>query len=175
MMRDPAVDVQPMGPADVPYVAALEAASFPTAATDVGPIALREERLHEELARPWTRGWVVRDGIGRAIAFLVAWHVADELHVLNVATDPAHRRRGAGMSLVAAAVEYARAEQVRHVRLELRRSNAPALRMYRSAGFFVVAVRRKYYPDDEDALDMDLVLDASGNVMPHQDEADPET
>ena len=59
-----------------------------------------------------------------------------------------------------------------HVRLEVRKKNDGALRLYRGAGFFVVALRRAYYPDGEDAVDMDLALDpVTGAVLPRADEA----
>jgi [ribosomal protein S18]-alanine N-acetyltransferase len=163
--------IDAMRETDVASVAALEALSFPTATTDVGPTKEREGRLREELARPWSHAWVVRDASDRAIAFLLVWHVADEIHVLNVATHPSHRRRGIGRSLVDATIEFARAKKATHVRLEVRRSNESALRMYRPAGFFVVAIRKSYYPDGEDAIDMDLLLDpGTGDVLRREDE-----
>jgi [ribosomal protein S18]-alanine N-acetyltransferase len=163
--------IDAMRDADVPSVAALEAISFPTASTDVGPPAEREARLREELARPWSHALVARNSVGRPVGFLLVWHVADEIHVLNVATHPSHRRQGIGGSLIEAAIELARSKRATHVRLEVRRGNAIALAMYRPLGFYVLAVRRSYYPDGEDAIDMDLILDpASGAVLPHDDE-----
>ena len=41
------------------------------------------------MAPPWARAWLVRPRSGGAPAgFLVAWHVADELHVLGIGVDP---------------------------------------------------------------------------------------
>jgi ribosomal-protein-alanine N-acetyltransferase len=160
-----------MRDADVPAVSALESLSFATAVADLGTLADRETRLRHELARSWSRAWVARDEGGVAIAFLLAWHVADEIHVLNVATHPSHRRRGIARSLVDTAIDFARSIQATHVRLEVRRSNVGALRLYRAAGFHVLAIRRDYYPDREDAIDMDLLLDPrTGAVIRGDDE-----
>jgi [ribosomal protein S18]-alanine N-acetyltransferase len=127
----------------------------------------------EELGRPWARIWTaLPSGDEAPAAFLVAWHVADELHVLNVATDPPMRRRGLARALMDEALVYAAGERVRIVLLEVRRSNRPAIKLYRGLGFTVLGVRPGYYADnDEDAIEMILALDpASGRVVPGKDE-----
>lgn len=112
-----------------------------------------------ELERAWSRVWAAREEGGAPLGFIVAWHVVDELHVLNVATASAARRRGIGSLLVREALEYARSNGVRLVLLEVRKSNEPAIRLYEKHGFVVTNVRAKYYSDnDEDALEMQLVL-----------------
>lgn len=68
-------------------------------------------------------------------------------------------------------VAYARQRRVKHVLLEVRRSNGPALALYRGFGFFAMGIRPRYYPDDEDAVEMVLLLDPNtGNVVLHRDE-----
>jgi ribosomal-protein-alanine N-acetyltransferase len=127
----------------------------------------------EELGRPWARAWAVRPAAGAApTAFLVAWHVADELHVLNVATAPPMRRRGFARALMDEALAYAAAERIRIVLLEVRRSNHAAIKLYRGLGFTALGVRPRYYADnDEDAIEMILALDPeSGRVLPGRDE-----
>jgi len=116
----------------------------------------------DELEKPWARVWVARDKQAiRAVGFLVAWHVVDELHVLHVATAMDVRRKGVGTALVAEAIAYARTNSVRLCLLEVRRSNDPAIRLYEKHGFVVEHVRPKYYSDnDEDALEMWLMLGA---------------
>ena len=129
--------------------------------------------VEEELGRPWARVWVARPAEGAPpAAFLVAWHVADELHVLNVATAPALRRRGFARMLMDEALAYAARERVRIVLLEVRRSNRAAIKLYRGLGFTALGVRPRYYADnDEDAIEMILALDPeSGRAMPGRDE-----
>ena len=126
-------------------------------------------QLRAELARPWARLWVAR-APDHAVAFLLAWHVADELHVLDVATHPELRRRGYARALMQQSLAYAREHAVRHVLLEVRRSNTPAIRLYRECGFFAMGIRKRYYPDDEDAIEMVLVLDERGEVERRKDE-----
>lgn len=129
-----------------------------------------------ELERPFTWAWAARveafEGERAWAGYIVTWLVADELHVLNVATDPSLRRRGVGRALLDQALVFARQRHVRLVLLEVRRGNLPAVRLYRSLGFFVMSLRRGYYANSgEDALEMALVLDPeTGEVVPSHDE-----
>jgi [ribosomal protein S18]-alanine N-acetyltransferase len=127
----------------------------------------------EELERPWSRVWAAWTASSDPpVAFVVAWHVADELHVLNIATAPAMRRRGLARALMAEALVYAAAQRIRIVLLEVRRSNRPAIKLYRGLGFTALGVRPGYYSDnDEDAIEMILSLDPStGRLLPGRDE-----
>jgi [ribosomal protein S18]-alanine N-acetyltransferase len=129
--------------------------------------------VEEELGRPWARVWSACPAEGAAPAgFLVAWHVADELHVLNVATTPPLRRRGIARALMDHALAYAASERVRIVLLEVRRSNRAAIKLYRDLGFTALGVRVAYYADNqEDAVEMLLALDPeSGRALPGHDE-----
>ncbi len=133
----------------------------------------QELDIDAELSRPWARIWTAREEpAAPVLAFLLAWAVADELHVINVATHPEHRRRGAARALLAELLTHARANQVRLVLLEVRRSNRAALSLYRSHGFSAIGVRRSYYADNaEDAIEMMLAIDPStGMVLPGRDE-----
>ncbi len=129
--------------------------------------------LEEEIARPWTRLWVAYEGNDRPASFLIGWHVADELHILNVATAAAARRRGLARTLLVQGLEYAALHHLRILLLEVRRSNAPAIALYKAMGFSISGVRRRYYADnDEDAIEMLLALDpVTGRVIPTPDEA----
>lgn len=144
-------------------IAAIDRASFPQPSVD----------LADELERPWARLWVARpDAAAPAAAFLLAWLVADELHILSIATHPSARRRGLARALLDHALATARERAMRLVLLEVRRSNRDAIRLYRSFGFRAMGVRPGYYADNrEDAIEMILVLDpATGEIQPGRDE-----
>lgn len=129
-------------------------------------------KLADELARTWSRVWVARLAGPEPVGFLVAWHVADELHVLTVATTERLRRRGVALALMDEALAYSRAHAIRIVLLEVRRSNRAAIKLYRKLGFTALGVRPGYYSDNgEDAIEMILGFDpATGAVVPGQDE-----
>lgn len=132
--------------------------------------------IASELSRPFTRAWAARipafEGDTAWVGYILTWLVADELHVLNVATEPSLRRRGVGRALVEQAVAFARQHRVRIVLLEVRRGNRAAIQLYRSFGFSVAGLRRGYYSDNaEDAIEMVLVLDPeTGEIVPSRDE-----
>jgi [ribosomal protein S18]-alanine N-acetyltransferase len=156
----PSVHIDAMKTGDLCAVAAIE-----------GATRMDEAQLKDELARTWARLWVAREDDGAVVAFLVSWHVADELHVLNVATREDRRRRGIGRALMNVVVAYARSHDIKHVLLEVRRSNGAAIALYRCVGFFAMGVRARYYPDDEDAVEMVLMLDpVTGAIVAHADE-----
>jgi ribosomal-protein-alanine N-acetyltransferase len=124
--------------------------------------------LEAELVREIALPWLIRAAPGGPpAAFLLAWSVADELHLLEVASHPDQRRRGFARALLAALMEYARANQKRLVLLEVRRSNLAAIALYESCGFAATGVRRGYYSDTgEDALEMRMTLDPeTGEVI----------
>jgi ribosomal-protein-alanine N-acetyltransferase len=132
---------------------------------------VQREQLYAELGRPWSRRWVARHDVDGVVGCALAWHVADELHVLNLATRSDRRRQGIGSSLMREMVAYARQNGIDHALLEVRRSNAPAIALYRAAGFFVTGIRARYYADDEDAVEMMLTLDpATGEAVVRPDE-----
>ena len=91
----------------------------------------------------------------RVLGYIVFWLVHDEVHVLNVATALEARRRGVGRALMEAAEESGRARGARLSTLEVRRSNAPAIALYRAIGYRQVGVRPNYYTEEhEDAIVM---------------------
>jgi ribosomal-protein-alanine N-acetyltransferase len=123
-----------------------------------------EQQLRHELANAWSVPLAAveggPEGGERMVGYAIVWVVHDELHVLNVATDPAHRRRGVGRALLNQVAELGRARACRLATLEVRRSNEPALALYQSLGYRQVGVRPRYYAEEgEDAILMTLDLD----------------
>ena len=146
----------------------LTLADFEAVSGILGPSGLHVDllaELHREIALPWV---LRRAASGPALAFLLAWSVADELHLLDMATHPEHRRQGHSRALLGALLGFARREHKRLVLLEVRHTNAPAISLYQSVGFEITGVRRGYYSDTaEDALEMRITFDPStGAVVP---------
>lgn len=147
---------------DAPRVAELAALG----GADVDPAA--------ELARVFAKLWVAKaDADAPALGFLLSWDAADEVHLVDVVTHPEARRRGVGRALLGALFAHAARARASMIVLEVRKSNAPALGLYRSAGFHVVGVRARYYRDGEDAVLMRADLDpTSGLVLARDDEVE---
>jgi ribosomal-protein-alanine N-acetyltransferase len=141
---------------------------------DLGPVVQIERRsfadawsveaLFGELQADAMRLPLVAEVQGEVAGYLMAWLVADQLHVLNIATDPDRLRRGVGTALLLEAARRARQRGAVEVTLEVRRSNYAALAFYRQHAFAQTGVRPRYYQDNgEDAIIMTaLCADLTG-------------
>lgn len=118
----------------------------------------REQNLREELVRTWGRLRVLRTPSGKVVGYVLFWHVTDEIHLLNIAVDPAERRHGHGRRLVEEVIAFGRSHGAVRVLLEVRVGNAPALALYDRLGFEEINRRMRYYDDGEDAIEMMLTL-----------------
>ncbi len=132
-------------PADLPAVLRIEAASF----SDPWPIdSLLTELRTDRMRRPLT---ALRDG--EVVGYLMAWKVAAEWHVINLAVATGERRSGVGTRLLDTSLAAAVAEGCTAATLEVRVGNAPALAFYERHGFKPLERRPCYYRDTgEDAL-----------------------
>ena len=135
---------------------------------------LLEDDLDEVLAieeasfsNPWSRqmfvwelqnvgvsyAYVLRTPEWRVAAFCTIWMVLDEIHINNVAVRPECRGQGVGQALLRFVLTLGGRLGARRATLEVRRSNAAALKLYERLGFRVAGSRRNYYSNPvEDAL-----------------------
>jgi ribosomal-protein-alanine N-acetyltransferase len=117
---------------------------------------------------PWTKG-NFRDSItagyecrvfelaGVIVGYGVLMAALDEAHLLNLSVAANWQRRGYGRMFLGYFMELARERGCDFISLEVRPSNLPAIRLYRSEGFREIALRRGYYPAErgrEDAVVM---------------------
>ncbi len=97
------------------------------------------------------------EGTSDVVGYLCLWLIGSEVHINNIAVDPARRRRGVGARLVRFALDWARGHSAQRVTLEVRASNHSAQALYRRFGFRAVGTRRNYYDrPKEDAVIMTL-------------------
>ena len=79
----------------------------------------------------------------------------DEASVTNVAVSPEFRKKGCGENLVVTAKEFAKEAGAECIFLEVRKSNEPALSLYKKLGFEELGIRKKFYEHPvEDAIIM---------------------
>jgi [ribosomal protein S18]-alanine N-acetyltransferase len=119
-----------------------------------------------ELAKPFSICLGAFDAESGALTgYAIISRYVDAWHVMNIAVVPQQRRRGVASALLDQLFELTAGEGRRGYTLEVRVSNAAAIKLYERAGFKPRGIRRGYYTDNrEDALIMwrDPVLLASG-------------
>ncbi|HVO47995.1 MAG TPA: ribosomal protein S18-alanine N-acetyltransferase [Steroidobacteraceae bacterium] len=147
----PDVQIRPMVESDVPEVVALERSAY---------------------TFPWSEG-IFRDClrvgyICRVVALrevIIGYGVmsvgAGEAHILNLCIGDTYRCRGVGRRLLDYLIDRGTAAGMSEAFLEVRPSNTAAIRLYQSAGFEQVGMRRGYYQavgGREDAAVLKLAL-----------------
>ncbi|QDE68384.1 ribosomal protein S18-alanine N-acetyltransferase [Myxococcus xanthus] len=145
--------IRQMMPEDLSAVMLLEQAAFKN--------PWSQDLLRRELQHEWSTILLVeeeREGDApELLGLAIFWIVHDEVHVLNVATAPKHRRRGVARAVMDEVLARGRAKRCSLATLEVRKSNEAALQLYRAFGFRPVGIRPNYYVDEgEDAVVMVL-------------------
>lgn len=98
----------------------------------------------------------VAKGYKKVVGYVVFWNLIDEIHLLDLAVHKDFRNQGIGRRLTKKVIETGRKKECRHVYLEVRKSNAAAMKLYSSLDFREVGIRKRYYDNGEDAVIMTL-------------------
>ena len=136
-------------------------------------VAAVEEAERECFSDPWTRvmifgafsseffvGFGAFDGKTLA-GFSIGTSVFDDAEIDDIAVRERSRRQGIGGELLRLTEEEAKRRGAIRAFLEVRVSNAAAIALYESKGYKKLHVRKKYYPDGEDAFVMSKRLFAA--------------
>jgi len=140
------VHIRPLRLDDLDAIELIEQRAYPT--------PWSRSMFASELAKPTSICLGAFDG-ERLVGYMINARYVDAWHVMNVAIDPHHRRRGVATALIERLFELTRDDERRGYTLEVRVSNEGAIRLYTRLGFEARGVRRGYYTDNrEDALIM---------------------
>lgn len=151
MAPSPSFYIEEIKPDDLDEIVAIEQVSFPT------PWPRKVFELELKSPRSYKRVSKIN---GTVVGYIVAWRIHDEVHILNLAVHPQHRRKGIGRGLLNECLLHFSREGIKSAILEVRVRNKEAIRLYEKTGFRSIGFRRKYYSDTgEDALVMKLNMD----------------
>lgn len=121
---------------------------------DCSAVAELEKKI---FSQPWSeQGFVdalsmeqniflVAEGEGKVCGYIGMYQSLDEGEITNVAVAPEKRNAGIGRMLMQAALEEAEKHGIVQVVLEVRVSNAPAIRLYEQCGFVNCGIRKGFY------------------------------
>jgi [ribosomal protein S18]-alanine N-acetyltransferase len=112
-------------------------------------------------------GWVAEEH-AVVVGFLAARRAGSDLEILNFAVRADARRLGIGTSLLREALAWGQRFHAEKALLEVRVSNAAALRFYERYGFHTAGRRPRYYAAPiEDALLLTAeIASLAGNMQP---------
>jgi ribosomal-protein-alanine N-acetyltransferase len=149
----PELVIRKADPADLAVVLRIENRNF----TD----PWSADALYGELHTDHLRLPLVATSHGVVCGYLMAWVVADQLHILNIATAHTHLRQGVGTALLRRAAVLGQPRGVEEITLEVRESNTSARAFYTRLEFAEVGIRPGYYQDNgENAIIMTAPLNA---------------
>ena len=121
---------------------------------------------NQSFSTPWSRK-MIEDDIqnpnsfyaveeeGTVLGYAAIMVIAGEANVTNVAVLPEERGKGIGKAVLSHLIDICIEKNFYLITLEVRKSNIPAISLYKSLGFEVEGERKNYYSDNgEDALIM---------------------
>ena len=143
----PRLLIERMRPSDIPAVQVIEREIF------LSPWP-RNAYASELSQNRQAHYFVLRDG-GALIGYGGLWKVANEAHITTVGVRAESQGQGLGTGIFAGLVQRSYELGARWITLEVRASNAHAIRLYERFGFKAIGRRRGYYTDNgEDAVVM---------------------
>jgi ribosomal-protein-alanine N-acetyltransferase len=80
-------------------------------------------------------------------------------HIISIAVHPRYYRQGIGTSLILRLIETLKEQGASTIRLEVRKSNIAAQKMYAKLGFKIAHTLPKYYENGEDCVVMLRAID----------------
>ena len=141
------VRIVPMNADHLDEVAELERICFST--------PWSRNMLAEELDNALSAFLVALDDVGRVVGYAGLQVVLDEGYITNVAVRPECRRNGIAAKLLQVFLDFAQANRLSFLTLEVRASNYGAIALYGERGFRSVGRRKNYYEHPkEDAIIM---------------------
>ena len=143
----PAVSLRGFQAVDVPFIATIVADSLHER---------YDPSLYASLSGEWPNGFLVAaDASNVPVGFLLGVNqVEGEARVLMFAVERGQRNQGIGALLMETFFERCQARGFGRVTLEVRVSNATAIRFYTRYRYSVIDLLRSYYSDGENGYHM---------------------
>jgi [ribosomal protein S18]-alanine N-acetyltransferase len=142
------IEIRRLALADLSAIERIEREAYPT--------PWSRSMFAGELAKPSSISLGAFDATADAlVGYLITSRYVDAWHIMNLAVAAASRRRGIASDLLDELFRLTDDDPRRGYTLEVRVSNANAIKLYERMGFERTGLRRAYYTDNrEDAIVM---------------------
>jgi ribosomal-protein-alanine N-acetyltransferase len=121
-----------------------------------------KKSIQNELNRSKNKLNIIAEIDGRIIGYFFSHFFGREAHILNLVIDIPFQHKGLGKIFLNKIINQYLKEA--DVFLEVKRTNFPAINLYLSFGFEEINIRKEYYSDGEDALEMIKKVNSYGLV-----------
>ena len=156
-------EIRSMTQTDIPQIAGIEKMVFPSPWSEA---AFRSELNDNAMAVYLVLVDEAQPDV--VLAYGGLWKIFDEGHITNIAVRPQDQGKKLGKLILHAMIQWAWANDLSHVTLEVRINNHKAINMYKKAGFLDAGIRPGYYDNgEEDAMVMLLHRDAKDTNNEH--------
>ena len=145
--------IRPVRSTDMNAISELEDASF----KDPFPLYFLSQLAD---ANPDT--FLVAEVNGKVVGYAVVDNWTDQQHLVSIAVSAGLRRKGIAQALLDEIVGRLRAGTLG---LEVRKSNAAAIKLYHKNGFTDTGVAHSYYKDGEDAIQMEKLIERKTEIL----------
>ena len=111
-----------------------------------------KKSIHDELNKSKNKLNIIAEIDGKIIGYFFSHFFGKEAHILNLVIDIPFQHKGNGRIFLNKIIN----EHLNDVNvfLEVKRTNFPAINLYLSFGFQEINIRKQYYSDGEDAIEM---------------------
>ena len=111
-----------------------------------------KKSIHDELNKSKNKLNIIAEIDGKIIGYFFSHFFGNEAHILNLVIDIPFQHKGNGKVFLNKIINQYLKDA--NVFLEVKRTNFPAINLYLSFGFQEINIRKQYYSDGEDAIEM---------------------
>jgi len=134
------------------YWARLNKIYYSNTRVDAANIGFSDEFIYNELNKTRNKLNIVAEINRKIIGYFFSNYFGNEVHILNFVIDTPFQHRGFGKIFLNKIINQHLKDA--NVFLEVKRTNFPAVNLYLSFGFQEINIRKDYYSDGEDAIEM---------------------
>ncbi|WP_459893187.1 ribosomal protein S18-alanine N-acetyltransferase [Hydrogenobaculum acidophilum] len=119
--------------------------------------AWNEQGFYREFSLDYSKKWVgIEDG--KVVVYAIFWCHGAEAFMMTFAVHPDYRSKGVASYFLTEVFKLLKEENIDYVELDVRKSNLPAINLYKKLGFKIERERPSFYSDGENAFVMSKEL-----------------